>query len=112
MCSLEVYVSDGRFHLDLYMSSLWSHIVLNYIGPDDGQGIQLYDDGTTSAMHYIDNTKEAGSYSPGDGNVVLGRYYTDFYDDSDPYTGVKIDELLFFNTKLDSTEVAALANYV
>ena len=87
----------------------WAHIVLNYIGPDDGQGIRIYRDGSP---YYGSETKDGGNYSPGDGNVILGRYYEDFYQDSDPYTGASIDELLFFNETLNSTEVAALVNNV
>ena len=86
----------------------WEHVVLNYIGPDDDEGIQIYLNGMQYAT---DDTKETDNYSPGDGRVVVGRYYTNFYHE-DEYEGVSVDELLFFNTKLDSDQITAIASAV
>ena len=60
----------------------WIHMVLNYIGPENGQG-------TPDPLH------------PGDGTVVAGKVLGD-------YTSVAIDELLFFNIKLSDTQIREL----
>ena len=73
-------------------SSGWIHVVLNYIGPDDGQGFQMYQDGEQTAAGSVKYTYKHAS--PGDGRVVLGRRYT---DRDELYASVNLDELLFFN---------------
>ena len=82
-------------------------MVMNYIGPDNGQGIRIYVYGLSSLMHAA-AVKFSDSHPPGDGGVILGDYS---YGDTDPYS-VTIDEMLFFNKTLNSTEVAALVNNV
>ena len=104
-----MYLPDGDFGTNFVLTTNWRHIVMNYLGPVSGEGLRIYVDGDLSSMHAA-ALKDGGSYSPGDGNVVLGRYYEDFYDDSDPYTGAYIDELLFFNTTLYDGHIVALAN--
>ena len=41
----EVRLPDGFFQLNDRPGTGWNHIVLNYIGPDEGQGITLYNNG-------------------------------------------------------------------
>ena len=80
--------------------------MLNYIGPSDGQGIRVYNDGAEVANV---TTKVAGSDSPGDGRVVVGRLYT---DRDMLYVSVQIDELAFFNKALSKTDITAMYNAV
>ena len=102
-----MYLPDGDFLTSFVLTTNWRHIVMNYLGPVSGEGLRIYVDGYLSDAAAL---KGGGSYSPGDGNVILGRYYEGFYDDSDPYTGAYIDELLFFNTTLRDAHIVALAN--
>ena len=87
-------------------SSGWTHVVLNYIGPDDGQGIEVYLDGVHTST---DKVKQLTSYTItlGDGKVVVGRRYT--VDDRD-YVSVEIDELVFFNSNIKRAEIQMLTS--
>ena len=100
-----IYVSEGKFHpLIVPMSPVWTHIVLNYIGPLNGQGIRIYQNGLQTGY---DDTLVPGSYSPGDGRVAVGRVYT---DDNDQHGGVDVDELLFFNQALSDDQIWDVTN--
>ena len=74
--------------------------MLNYLGPDNGQGIEVYQDGVW-AKGSGDFTSSA-SRGPGDGHTVIGKRYTgvDGY-----YSSIIMDELLFFNNKLSAEQV-------
>ena len=76
---------------------------MNYIGPNDGEGIRIFIDGTEVAS---DTDKNGGPNSAGDGRIVVGRHST--YKD-DWYASMQIDELLFFNQALTEREISALA---
>ena len=80
------------------------HIVLNYIGPNVGQGIILYNNGEEWRS---DTNKYGGTYSAGDGKIVVGREYTTI-DDS--YTSMQIDELIYFNQALSDDEIQLIYN--
>ena len=84
---------DGWFHIvDVgQVSSEWTHIVLNYIGPNDGQGISIYLDGVLPGS---DDTKSLDRDPQGEGRIVVGREFMHF---DDKYASVTLDELLFFN---------------
>ena len=84
----------------------WTHIVLNYIGPNDGQGIRIYFDGLKVKS---DTDKRARSYSAGNGRIVVGRKFTN--QDRD-YVSVEMDELIFFNAALRSDNVQSIYNSV
>ena len=80
--------------------------MLNYIGPEDGEGIRIYIDGQPAGS--------SSSYDPlepmapsGDGRVIVGRYYT---DDDSFYATVDVDELLFFNEALTDDQVTKIKN--
>ena len=81
----------------------WTHYVLNYIGPEDGQGIRIYLNGieTGSGMRL-----GSATYPVGNGRVIIGKYYTDM----NGFRNLEftIDELLFFNTKLSDEEIEEL----
>ena len=95
-------LQDGQFWITHPTPAGWAHIVLNYIGPYNGERITLHINGEEVKS---DTTKYGGSYSAGDGRIVVGREYT---DKDDRYSSVQIDELVFFNHHLSSAEIAAL----
>ena len=68
--------------------------MLNYIGPDDGQGIRVY------GMEVVNDATGDATRSAGDGRIVVGRYFT---DDDRYYMSMQIDELIFFNKSLSTT---------
>ena len=98
-----VVLQDGQFYTSDPTPARWFHIVLNYIGPNDGEGIRIYYNGVKVAS---DTTKGARSRSAGDGRIVVGRGLTN--KDKD-YASVQVDELLFFNCQLSSADSSALA---
>ena len=62
----------------------WTHVVLNYIEPEDKSGTPK---------------------QPGDGRLVIGRQHSDADEDG-------VDELLLFNQKLTNEEVLSLKNMI
>ena len=97
-----IYVTDGYFYSELEKPEGWFHLVLNYIGPADGQGITIYKDGILQGS---DTSKGGPSYPPGDGRVVVGRWFTDRDRD---YASVEVDELTFWNRALTLQEIQAI----
>ena len=45
----------------------------------------------------------------GDGRIVVGRIYT---DKDERYTSLQLDELIFFNKALSTTDITAMYNAV
>ena len=80
----------------------WIHIVLNYLGPNEDEGIRGYFDGTEVA---IDTTKYPFSYSTGPGRIVVGKLYT---DRNEKFASVQIDDLMYFNQTLKRQEIETL----
>ena len=101
-----IYVLDGEFIADFLRPTGWTHIVLNYIGPNDGQGIRGFVNGKEVAS---DTTKTALSYPPGEGKIVVGRHFT---DQDRLHMSMMVDELLFFNQTLSTTDIKLLYNAV
>ena len=87
----DVNALDGGFSVKFSKPTGWTHILLNYIGSNDGGGIRVYYDGLEVAN---DTMKSAWSFSAGDGRVVVGKIYT---NRDEGYTSMQIDELIFFN---------------
>ena len=101
-----MHTLDGEFRATIQqIPSEWLHVVLNYIGPDDGQGIWIYMDGVQTGS---DVTKTPSARSPGGARVVLGKLSTDGVDDL--YATVTVDELLFFNEKLGDQDIIDIKN--
>ena len=85
-------------------SQQWTHIVLNYIGSDNGQGTVVY---FNAVQMRRDVSKVSKRFSTGDGRFVVGRQRT---DGDGSYASVDMDELLFFNYKLSNTQIIQIKN--
>ena len=45
-----VYLHEGRFAIEIDQEPIdWTHVVLNYLGPEEGMGTRAYLDGRYSA---------------------------------------------------------------
>ena len=77
---------------------------MNYHGPNNGQGIRIYYNGT-EVDRYTHTILDA--LSAGDGRVVLGRYKTNIDNN---YGSVQVDELIFFNQALSEGDITMLHN--
>ena len=82
--------------------TVWTHIVLNYLGPNEGEGITVYYNGAPKRR---DPTKDVESRTAGDGRIVVGRHRTDkiLYQAS-----INVDELIFFNQALPVDNIETL----
>ena len=70
-----MYLPDGEFVAFHPEPTGWTHFVLNYIGPNEGEGIRLYCNGEEVDS---DETKFAGfPFHDGDGKIVVGRRRTE-----------------------------------
>ena len=69
-------VANGYFFHLIPLPSGWTHVVLNYIGPDNGQGIRIYYDGDETGSEV---TLYSDSNVAGNGRIVIGRFETDRY---------------------------------
>ena len=103
-----VYLLDVYYLVIQTRPTGWTHIVLNYIGPNDGQGIRIFYDGQEVTSE-IRKSASSSSRPAGDGRIVVGRIYT---DQDKLYASMQIDELAFFNEALSSTEITAMYSTV
>ena len=95
---------DGSFYGALsHHPSGWAHAVINYIGPNDGQGITIYHDGR---LLENDTTKFNNTYSPTNGEIAIGRVN---FGGQLFYGLVEVDELLFYNRVLTDAEIILLS---
>ena len=78
--------------------------MLNYIGPNDGEGIRMFIDG---AEVRSSTTGSGRSASVGEGRIVVGRYYP---DRDEHYASVQVDELIYFNAALTNEDVQSIYN--
>ena len=77
--------------------------MLNFIGPNNGQGISIYQDGEHKGN---ETTKDStSSPDPSSGRIVIGRLLNGHY------ASVQVDELLFFNQTLTESEITMLSQY-
>ena len=81
----------------------WKHIVLNFIGPNDGEGIRVYEDGSLIDR---DNTKYNLRRSASNGRISLGRFIARH---GTYYASAQVDELMFFNQSLTEAEIRMLS---
>ena len=101
--STDFDVSGGSFDNSGYRpSNDWFHVVINYSGPNNGEGFVTYFNGETA---YNDSTVEEDDTTPGDGRIVIGRSFTEV---DDYYTSMAVDEVVLFNKVLTEHEIKCL----
>ena len=96
-----MYLLNKQFIIASLVPTGWTHIVFNYIGDDDGQGIRVY------GMEVVSDATRDVARSAGDGRIVVGRRWT---DQDTYYASMEIDELIFFNKALSTTDIELLYN--
>ena len=102
-CRYRVRLSGGNFQAIVPRPLGWFHTVLNYIGPENGQGVRIYHDG----VHIGDeSTIVVAAKNNGDGRIVMGRF---FAEREGSYSSFQVDELLFFNQTLTDSEITTLS---
>ena len=81
----------------------WTHVILNYIGPNNGQGIKIYLNGWLA----VTQTTRPGmnSFGNGDGGIVVGRLLK---NQDKGYASVLVDELIYFNMALNDQQMNGL----
>ena len=77
--------------------------MFNYIGPNEGQGIRIYQDGNLMGNVTTLTNPYSGKSS---GKIVIGRRYPYI---NNFYSSVEVDELLFFNQSLTEPEITTLS---
>ena len=85
-------------------SNQWTHVALNYIGPEDGQGMRIYVDGVLTRNV---TTKILWAARNSDGRLRIGSPDTSGVNAIDD-----IDELLFFNNILTDEQIMTIKNMV
>ena len=77
---------------------------MNYIGPKDGEGLQIYHD-FRSIFNETELRMCEDAYYPGNKNLVLGRGINggDYW-----YGSVQVDELYLFNRTLTEADIRSL----
>ena len=101
-----VILSDRWFHTDHSVPTGWTHVVGNYIGPNNGAGIRIFINGAEVAS---DTTKAEWSHIVGDSRIIVGRRYTDC---DQKYISVQVDELIYFNASVTSDDVQSVYSSV
>ena len=98
----DVGTASSMFSINQYAPTGWTHVVLNYLGPNTGEGVRLFYDAIEVKGHSV----FIFYLNPPDHNrIVVGRMYT---DENERYTSIQIDELRFFNQNLTLEEIGLL----
>ena len=91
-----------------YTPSVWFHVVLNFLGPDDG--ISIYHDGQEIRNASIHGPRASPATPNEVGQIVIWRYNTNgpsgLFDD---YASVIMDELVFTEQSLNPQQILALS---
>ena len=90
--------------MDAPKPSGWFHIVLNYLGPNNGEGVRIYYDGE---LKLEKSTPVRHVYSEGDRRIIIGKYYSiKNHVKHDMFASVQVDELLLFNEALNQDDIS------
>ena len=103
---IDVWLTDGYFYTSNPTPTGWFNIVLNCIGPNNGQGIRMFINGAEVASKTTKNDPSS-TPSSGDGRIIVGRTFTNSYE---RYTSLQTDELVYFNQGLTTEEIIQLYN--
>ena len=101
--STYVYLAGRAFDGNFNIPTGWFHLVLNFIGSNDGQEMVVYLDGEEVAR--VARKSTPGTAPQGDGRVVIGRLET---DDDGYYGSIMIDELTLWNQALSLQDIQNL----
>ena len=96
-------MSHGHFQVSVGKSPEWVHGVLNFLGPNDEEGIRIYQNGKHVGNH---TSMAQSSNTEPNGRIGIGRSFTEV---GDFYGSVQVDELLFFNRNLTEAEITQLS---
>ena len=103
---LSLVVRNSWLHQTAYHLAGF-HNVINFIGPAEGEGIRIYQDGVQVAN---DTTKSYGICQTAvcrpDGRIVVGRSQT---RQARNFCSLQIDELAFFSEALSEEEITMLS---
>ena len=80
-------------------------MVINFIGPNEGQGIKIYHDGVEVGSDTTKIASQFNHHSPG--KITVGRYNSNV---DWGYCSVQMDEIAFFNQHLSQAEITLLSN--
>ena len=98
-----VNIFRGYFAKDVISTpTSWFHLALVFHGPEEGQGITVYTNGTPAAAPSLRGTNHTRNSW---GIVLIGRLRT---DQGPNYASLMADELTFWNRQLRDEEVEAL----
>ena len=100
-----VRIPDGYFHYTHdSVPADWYHLALVYHGPNHGQGMSVYHDGSL-VKH--DSTKTPKNHTESSGSVIIGKHHTNRDGD---YGSVMVDELTFWDRQLLPEEIRAIVD--
>ena len=104
-------VHDKAFWISNKRIAGWVHAVVNFIGPNEGQGLRVYNDGIILGNN-VTTVYPNGTYPPpSDGRIFIGR--EDFTTTATNFTikfygSVEVDEFLIYNRTLTEPEIILL----
>ena len=103
-----VFILGARFLVLYPKPTDWFHVVLNYFGPDDGEGIKVYHNGEEVGS---DTTRFPlpETNTPGEGRMALGRDPIGDEEFYGFYGSVEVEDLRFFNQNLTAEAIETLS---
>ena len=104
---MAINVLNGNFMVGVPIYDDWTHVVMNFVGPNDEEGLKGYSDGR---LWDTDSSLLSWTFLPGDGRIVVGRTYADNSADIF-YANYDLDELFIFNEKLSEDQILAMKNF-
>ena len=103
-----VFILGARFLVLYPKPTDWFHVVINYFGPDDGEGIKVYHNreevGSDTTRFPLPETN-----TPGEGRMALGRDPIGDEEFYGFYGSVEVEDLRFFNQNLTAEAIETLS---
>ena len=91
-------VNYGFFYVTFNPIFGWFHLVVVCLGPNNGQGLVVYVNGTEVDRDVL---RSASLFQPGNGQLVIGK-------GNDLHSSVAVDELTLWNRELSDQEITDL----
>ena len=100
---------DGHFSTIVRVATNWVHVVLNFIGPSNGQGFRVFHDG----VEVIGNIN-ASQFIPQNSTISSSKFFIGklYYNMDQDYSSVQVDELFLHNQALTEAEITSLSQNI
>ena len=87
--------------------NIWDHLVINFYGPEEGEGIEGFKNGVSYARGDTSGSPGANPLADSARKIFIGSITT---DGAQQVGSLEADEVIFFNKALTPEEITSLYN--